>query len=112
MATTAGKTTKTTGEEPASNAELQAQIETLREELAKVTAPLQSSSERSYGAAKRAAELGVEQLRQRGESAIEGLRTNAHDIEDQVATHVREKPITSLAIAAGVGFLFALIANR
>ncbi|MCV0394084.1 MAG: hypothetical protein K5872_22670 [Rhizobiaceae bacterium] len=111
MATTAGKATKPAGE-AATNAELEAQIETLREELAKVTAQLQSSSERSYGAAKRAAELGMDRIKQRGESAIDGLRTNAHDIEDQVVEHVREKPITSLAIAAGVGFLFALIANR
>ena len=53
-----------------------------------------------------------EQLRTQGEAKFEELRANAKDIEEQVLATVREKPITSLAIAAGVGFLFALIARR
>jgi ElaB/YqjD/DUF883 family membrane-anchored ribosome-binding protein len=40
------------------------------------------------------------------------LRTSAKDIEAQIMDSVREKPVTSLAIAAGVGFLFALLARR
>jgi ElaB/YqjD/DUF883 family membrane-anchored ribosome-binding protein len=40
------------------------------------------------------------------------LRGNAQEIEAQVVAHVREKPVTSLAIAAGVGFLFALLSRR
>ena len=43
---------------------------------------------------------------------MEGLRSNAKDIEAQIVASVREKPVTSLAIAAGVGFLFALLARR
>ena len=31
---------------------------------------------------------------------------------EQVLANVREKPVTSLAIAAGVGFLFALLSRR
>ncbi|RVA25445.1 DUF883 family protein, partial [Mesorhizobium sp. M7D.F.Ca.US.004.03.1.1] len=55
---------------------------------------------------------GVEQLRAQGEAAFDSLRSNAKDIEAQMMASVREKPVTSLAIAAGVGFLFALIARR
>jgi ElaB/YqjD/DUF883 family membrane-anchored ribosome-binding protein len=51
-------------------------------------------------------------LRTQGEAAIEGLRSNANDIQEQVIATVREKPVTSLAIAAGVGFLFALLSRR
>ena len=53
-----------------------------------------------------------EQLRAQGEAAFENVRSNAKDIEAQVVASVREKPVTSLAIAAGVGFLFALLARR
>ncbi|RUZ32270.1 DUF883 family protein, partial [Mesorhizobium sp. M7A.F.Ca.CA.001.04.1.1] len=65
-----------------------------------------------YGTARRAATEGVEQLRAQGEAAFDSLRSNAKDIEAQMMASVREKPVTSLAIAAGVGFLFALIARR
>ena len=39
-------------------------------------------------------------------------RACAEDIEAQLIAKVREKPVTSLAIAAGVGFLFALLSRR
>ena len=44
--------------------------------------------------------------------AFESLRANARDMEAQVIASVREKPVTALAVAAGVGFLFALVAWR
>ncbi|TJV02130.1 MAG: DUF883 family protein, partial [Mesorhizobium sp.] len=65
-----------------------------------------------YGTARRVAAEGVEQLRAQGEAAFENMRSNAKDLEAQVVASVREKPVTSLAIAAGVGFLFALLARR
>jgi ElaB/YqjD/DUF883 family membrane-anchored ribosome-binding protein len=39
-------------------------------------------------------------------------RASAREFEDQLSETVREKPITSLAIAAGIGFLFALFTRR
>jgi ElaB/YqjD/DUF883 family membrane-anchored ribosome-binding protein len=84
----------------------------LREDIAKLTKQLAAMGEHSYGTAKRAAAEGVEQLRAQGEATIESLKAKAGDIEDQLAASVREKPVTSLAIAAGVGFIFALLARR
>lgn len=92
--------------------ELEADIRQLREDIAKLARQLASTGEHSYGTAKRAASEGVEQLRAQGEAAIHSLKENARDIEDQLARNVREKPVTSLAIAAGVGFIFALLARR
>ena len=54
----------------------------------------------------------MEQLRAQGEAAFDNLRSNARDLEEQVLASVREKPVTSLAIAAGVGFLFAVLSRR
>jgi len=93
-------------------AELEAEIKVLKAELEKLAKQAQSTGERGYGTARKAAALGAEQLRLQGEAKFEELRATAHDIEEQVLSHVREKPVTSLAIAAGVGFLFALIARR
>lgn len=93
-------------------ADLAADIEQLKAELEKLAKLMAATGEHGYGAAKRAAALGAEQLRSQGEAKLEELRASARDLEEQILAHVREKPVTSLAIAAGVGFLFALIARR
>jgi ElaB/YqjD/DUF883 family membrane-anchored ribosome-binding protein len=92
--------------------DLAAEIEQLKADIAKLTEQLRTTGEHSYGAAKRAAAEGMDQLWAQGEAAYEGLRSKADDLEQQVLDSVREKPLTSLAIAAGVGFLFALLARR
>jgi ElaB/YqjD/DUF883 family membrane-anchored ribosome-binding protein len=43
---------------------------------------------------------------------VDSLKTNARDLEEQVLVNVREKPVTSLAIAAGLGFLIGLMSRR
>lgn len=108
MATAAGKTANASR----ANSDLEADIRQLKADIEKLTKQLAKTGEHGYGTARRAATEGVEQLRAQGEAAFDNLRSNAKDIEAQVAASVREKPVTSLAIAAGVGFLFALLARR
>ncbi len=92
--------------------DLNADIEQIKADIAKLAKQLQETGQHSYGAARRAANEGVEQLRAQGEAAYENLRASAGDFERQITDTVREKPVTSLAIAAGVGFLFALMTRR
>ncbi|MEI9424844.1 hypothetical protein O7A70_27140 [Mesorhizobium sp. Cs1299R1N1] len=108
MATAAGKTAN----EARTNSDLEADIRQLKADIDKLTKQLAQTGEHGYGTARRAAAEGVEQLRAQGEAAFDSLRGNARDIEAQMVASVREKPVTSLAIAAGVGFLFALLARR
>ncbi|TPL87163.1 DUF883 family protein [Mesorhizobium sp. B2-3-12] len=108
MATAAGKTVN----EARTNPDLEADIRQLKADIDKLTKQLAKTGEHGYGTARRAAAEGVEQLRAQGEAAFDSLRGNARDIEAQMLASVREKPVTSLAIAAGVGFLFALLARR
>ncbi|MBA3449058.1 MAG: DUF883 domain-containing protein [Pseudaminobacter sp.] len=109
MVAAAGKSTRP---ETESSPDLEADIRQLRADIAKLTEQMATTGAHSYGAARRAANEGVDHLRAQSEAAIDGLRSNAKDIEEQVIATVREKPVTSLAIAAGVGFLFALISHR
>jgi ElaB/YqjD/DUF883 family membrane-anchored ribosome-binding protein len=111
MATTAGKTAGAARTEK-DVSELEADIRQLRADIEKLTKQLAATGQHGYGTAKRAAAEGVEQLRAQGEAAFDSLRSNARDLEDQVIANVREKPVTSLAIAAGVGFLFAVLSRR
>jgi ElaB/YqjD/DUF883 family membrane-anchored ribosome-binding protein len=109
MATAAtGKTGNGANEAP----NLEADIKQLRADLEKLAKQMAAISEHGYGTAKRAAAFGAEQLRAQGEAKLDELRASAKDIEEQIMASVREKPVTSLAIAAGVGFLFALLARR
>jgi len=85
--------------------DLAADIEQLKADIAALARQLQETGQHSYGAARRAASEGVEQLRAQGEAVYE-------NVERQLADTVREKPVTSLAIAAGIGFLFALMTRR
>ncbi|HEY4193120.1 MAG TPA: hypothetical protein VGM46_10795 [Mesorhizobium sp.] len=94
------------------NSDLEADIAQLKADIEKLTRQLAATGEHGYGAARRAAAEGVENLRVQGEAALDSLRGSAQDIEAQVIASVREKPVTSLAIAAGVGFLFAMLARR
>lgn len=105
-----GKATK--DDAKAVPADLEAEISRLREDVARLAEQLGRTGEHAAGAARRAAAEGAEQLRVRGEAAVDALKSNAGDIERQVTDAVREKPLTSLAIAAGIGFFFALLSRR
>ncbi len=107
MATATGKTA-----DEIRTADLEADIKQLKADIEKLTKQLAKTGEHGYGTARKAATEGVEQLRAQGEAAMDSLRSNARDLEEQVIANVREKPVTSLAIAAGAGFLFALLSRR
>lgn len=91
---------------------LAADIARLREDVARLAAQLQAVGEQSVRGARRAAGEKVEQLRAQGEAVVNDLRGNAEELEEQLVAKVREKPITSLAMAAGIGYLLALVMRR
>ncbi len=99
-------------EEEVQGNKLEADIEQLKADIAILRDHLQKTGKDSYRAARRAANDGVETLKTQGEAAMATARSSARDIEDQLTETVREKPITSLAIAAGIGFLFAIFTRR
>lgn len=92
--------------------DMEAELARLREDVARLTAQIARTGEHSYSAARRAATEGAEHLRATGEAAAAALKSNAGDIERQVVDAVREKPLTALAIAAGIGCLLGLISRR
>ncbi|MDN2582472.1 hypothetical protein [Aquibium sp. ELW1220] len=112
QATPDDATTGAAQSKSASREEFEQQIAILKEEMELLKAQLARSSERSASAARKAAQSGAENLREHGEAALDELRAGARDVEAQLMATVREKPVTSLAMAACVGFLFALIARR
>ena len=108
MAAAAGKHGNGTKTVP----DLEADIKQLKADIEALTKQLALTGEHGYGAARRAATQGAEQLKVQGDAALDSISATARDLEDQLMQTVREKPVTSLAIAAGVGFLVALLARR
>ncbi|MBS9722525.1 hypothetical protein JYU29_17660 [Tianweitania sp. BSSL-BM11] len=81
--------------------DLEAEIARLRSDLANLTKQIGAAGSQSLDTAKAVAQQSVDRL-----------RTNAHDLEDQVVARVQEKPLTALAVAAAVGYVLALINRR
>jgi len=102
----------TTGDPKDTAQDLAADLALLREDVARLASQLQALGGQSVRTAKRAASEKVEQLRAQGEAAMSDLRGNAEELEEQLVARVREKPITSLAMAAGLGYMLALIMRR
>lgn len=92
--------------------DLEADIRQLREDIAALARQITATGEHSYVTARRAAADGIDTLRVQGEAAIDTLRAGARDVEAEVVRTVREKPVTALAIAAGIGYLVALFTRR
>jgi len=76
-------------------------IKQLREDIALLSEHIREIGSRSVYRAQRAAKESAEQL-----------RGTAEDYQEELAEMVREKPFTAIALAAGIGYLFALISHR
>jgi len=110
---TAPRSGKTAAGDPKETTQdLAADLALLREDVARLATQLQALGEQSVRTARRAASEKVEQLRVHGEAAMSDLRDNAEALEEQLVARVREKPVTSLAMAAGIGYLLAIILRR
>lgn len=98
MATAKSKAETTTDE---TTQGLEADVRQLRKDIDKLVQQLSKTSQHSYGTARKAAAVGVDQL-----------KSQAQDLESQLVDTVREKPVTALAIAAGVGYFLAMLGRR
>ena len=103
--------TAATGKAGNENPDLEADIKQLKADLEKLAKQMATTSEHGYGTASGPPRWAPSSSCA-GEAKLEELRASAKDIEEQILATVREKPVTALAIAAGIGYLFALLARR
>ncbi|WP_048645181.1 DUF883 family protein [Nitratireductor soli] len=112
MATTATKATRTQKSDEVSASDLENDMRQLRADMAQLITHLKDMGGQSGSAARKAAGEGIDQLREQGEAALQNVKGSAQDMERQLAQTIRERPITSLAVAVGAGFLLALATRR
>ncbi|MFN7008608.1 MAG: YqjD family protein [Allorhizobium sp.] len=96
----------------ASASDIQAELDNLRRDIAALTQTLASfGSGKIKEASNRAGQLGAEAA-DASAQYVESARSSIAAAEQDLEAHIRRKPLQSIAIAAGVGFLAALLSRR
>lgn len=84
-------------------------IERLRGDIAALAQSITSYGADKTGEVKMRASKAGRDLAKTSQETLDGLSDQLAGLEEAVATRVRDKPLQSLGIAAGVGFLIAAI---
>ncbi len=92
--------------------DLQAQVEQLKKDIASIAGTLADLGSQKVRAARKNARQTYRSARLQGQDVVDDLRGKAEDFEEQICATVRERPLTSLATAVGVGYLLALFTRR
>ncbi|WP_420961260.1 DUF883 family protein [Brucella sp. IR073] len=85
--------------------DLQAQISRLKEDIAGLASAITDLGSEKVREASRSAAKTYNSARRTGEDTV-------NQLHDQLAQSARERPLTTIAAAAGIGFLLALMARR
>jgi len=93
-------------------AALEDQIAQLQSDLKGIATTLARLTEQRASEVRHEAEAGVNHLVRQGQHAIDEVSEQASALETSLKQTVREKPLTSIAGAVGIGFLLALLTRR
>jgi len=104
----AAPTTKT----EISGADIEAQLSQLREDVSTLAKSVGALGAAKTASLKRGAKKRLDGIGEASDEAIAALGQQVTEMEQQIAGHVRERPLTALGVAAGVGFLIALMLRR
>lgn len=114
MATTAAVTRKNNNGNSSEvrATDVEAQIDQIRQDIASLTKTVAAYGSGKAGKFVGQAEKASADLAKVSQSALKTVRDEMISAEKGLETHVRNKPIQSIGIAAGIGFLIALMARR
>jgi ElaB/YqjD/DUF883 family membrane-anchored ribosome-binding protein len=92
--------------------QLEEQVMQLQADLKTITATLAKLTSEKVSDAKRAASGEIDKVRQQGQNVIEDVQDQAGQLEQQLKDTIREKPLTAVASAIGIGFVLALLSRH
>ena len=95
-----------------STADLDEQISQLRNDIGELARTMRGMGDAKAKDLKQRARGKADEISAASEDALAALTEQLEDIERQVGGKVRKNPIAALGIAAGVGFLVAMLARR
>lgn len=89
--------------------ELEEQVSQLQSDLKSITETLRKLTGEKAGEVRSIAESEFSNLKRRGQHMVQGAQDQAGEYEQQLKDTIREKPLTAVATALGVGFILALL---
>ncbi|NGP18320.1 DUF883 family protein [Devosia aurantiaca] len=92
--------------------QLEAQVAQLQNDLKSITHTLAKLTENRVEGAKEYASAEFRQLKRRGQHVLEDAQGQAEEYEQQLKDTIREKPLTAVATAVGIGFVLALLTRH
>lgn len=95
-----------------SEAELSAEIDGLRKDFEALAERISSLSDAGVRTARDYTREKSAAAREKGEAVYSDVSARASEFEQQAADQIRRHPLQALGIAAGVGFLAALLTRR
>ncbi len=98
--------------ESAAAADLNDQIETLRQDIGALTQTISEMGKHKGDETIEAARAKASDLRDKAADHAETARLQALEMQDQANNFIRNQPATALGIAAGVGFLVGFFGSR
>ena len=88
---------------------LEEQVAQLQTDLTAIAATLAKLGGERVTEAKELAASEVRHLRRQGQDVVEDMQEQASAYERQLKDTIREKPLTAVASAMGIGFILALL---
>ena len=100
----------------AASGNIQADLEALRDDVARLTAQIvdigASKGNSAWSHAKSNLEGVVSDVGAKGQEAVDAVREVGDNMADAVDESLRKRPYTTLALAVGIGFLFGATWRR
>lgn len=100
------------GPTAASQEKLEEQVARLQEDIKAIAASLARLSDEKVGEARSTARAQYRNLVRSGQHVVDDLSDQVNAYESQLVDAIREKPLTAVAGAIGIGFLIAVLSRR
>lgn len=92
--------------------ELEDQVAQLQSDLKSITETLGKLTGDKVGEARAIAKTELRNIQAKGEELLSEAQDHASEMEKQLKDTIREKPLTAVATAAGIGFVLALLTRH
>lgn len=96
----------------AREAQLENQVAQLQDDIKAIAATLARLSNEKVSEARNVAKSEVRNLQRQGQHVVEDVQDQASAMEKQLKDTIREKPLTAVASAVGIGFILALLSRH
>lgn len=92
--------------------QLEDQVAQLQSDLKAIAATLAKLSNEKVNEVRDVAKSEMRHLQRQGQDVISDVQDQAGAVEKQLKDTIREKPLTAVASAIGIGFVLALLSRR